>query len=121
MINLRNGWTKTNEDPYYFIKRMDDIKNSYRGISLFSVDDGICAEKHFIDYMDIPNDTIDEYKNDVKLTGEEFRKFIVECAFTEGYGRTFDKRFFEWDEFDDLNEYLKEEGIALRFTKQDFI
>ena len=121
MINLMNGWTKTNEDPYYFIKMTDDIRNSYRGISLFLVDDGICAEKHFINYTDIPKDTVDEYKFYVKFTGEEFRKFIVECAFTEGYGRTFDKRFFEWDELDDFNEYLREEGIISRFTKKDFI
>lgn len=119
----KTDWTKTNEYPFYFIRRMDCKKDVFEGISIFFAGDEFTAvvEKQEISLEDIPTNNLNNYKKDISKLSEDFVTFsCIEMALTDGFGCTNFSQNFTLDKVDELNKYLKENGIKYEIDEDDF-
>lgn len=114
-----NEWTSTNQDPYYFIKSLEE--GDYEAISIFITGDGgALVSFHRINIKDIPEDEFKEILSDIGLSGDIKIKYAVEAALTEGYGDEESLGYFEIDKIDEINKILKSKGIDYIFSAHDF-
>lgn len=114
-----NEWTETNQDPYYFIKDVED--GDYEAVSIFITGEGgALVSFHQINIKHVPEDEFQAILADIDVSGDMKVKYAIETAITEGYGDEESLGHFEVDEIDEINKILKSYGIDYTFTEYDF-